>query len=438
MSSHPHPIYAAVKAGDLEKVKAFLKYDPSLVREKGDEFEGTPLHRAADQGQTEIAELLLANGAKIDASDSMGARPLHWAADEDRKGVVELLLAKGVEVDIRDNDGHTALHHAAAKGSREVTKLLLAHQADVNAKGENEKTPLHWAVSSGDKEIAELLIAGQADVNAREKEGYTPLHEAVMHNNQAFVELLLANGADIHARSNTGVTAADAAARLGYEEVKQLLSQHGSTSTEKEIDRTMSAASRAKITEALEKMLADAMARQPKSVPRIDLREDAVEVRQMLENAVGAYAAAHAAPSSAAAHPPVTRIDFVFSLGDSEATPWVHLHIDTKPGSEPDGDPTHPDFARLTRPAWLPAVQSNAEDQTVSVVKQDGTILECAGDELFGAIGNFLVEILLEARAKGLFARLPKADHCELGVEDPTAGAFGWPAYEDRGTSLVG
>src|ERR1700678_1743448 len=93
--SHLHPIYAAVKAGDLKKVKAFLKHDPSLVREKGDEFDGTPLHRAADKGQTEIAELLLANGAKINASDTMGARPLHWAADEERKEVVELLLPKG-------------------------------------------------------------------------------------------------------------------------------------------------------------------------------------------------------------------------------------------------------------------------------------------------------------------------------------------------------
>ena len=48
-------------------------------------------------------------------------------------------------------------------------------------------------------------------------------------------------------------------------------------------------------------------------------------------------------------------------------------------------------------------------------------------------IGKFLVDSLLEARANGVFADLPKADRCELGVEDPTTGAFGWPVYEDRG-----
>jgi hypothetical protein len=53
-------------------------------------------------------------------------------------------------------------------------------------------------------------------------------------------------------------------------------------------------------------------------------------------------------------------------------------------------------------------------------------------------IGKFLVDMLLAARDKGVFTDLPKADRCQLGVEDPTTGEFGWPAYEERGkTNLV-
>ena len=48
-------------------------------------------------------------------------------------------------------------------------------------------------------------------------------------------------------------------------------------------------------------------------------------------------------------------------------------------------------------------------------------------------IGKFLVDLLREARTSGVFASLPKADRCELGVEDPTTGEFGWPAYAARG-----
>jgi hypothetical protein len=82
------------------------------------------------------------------------------------------------------------------------------------------------------------------------------------------------------------------------------------------------------------------------------------DVQRMLAEAVRKYAAKHKVAGSATRHPPITRIDLVFSFGDSESTPWVHLHFDTKPGSEPDGDPTHPDFVKMTRDEWLPAVQA--------------------------------------------------------------------------------
>jgi hypothetical protein len=153
----------------------------------------------------------------------------------------------------------------------------------------------------------------------------------------------------------------------------------------------------------------------------------------MLADAVRNYTAKHNAQATATKHPPVSRIDFIFSLGDCESTPWVHLHFDTKPGSEPDGDPTHPDFAKLTRETWLPAVQAVCEEETVSVVQQDGKAKKCDDAALAETIGKFLVDMLLEARDKGAFVELPKADRCELGVEDPTTGEFGWPAYDDRG-----
>jgi hypothetical protein len=154
----------------------------------------------------------------------------------------------------------------------------------------------------------------------------------------------------------------------------------------------------------------------------IDMRQCADDFRRMLTDAVQRY---HAAP--------VTRIDLAFSLGDSESIPWVHLHLDTKPGSEPDGDPSHPDFGKLSRPDWLPAVQAVCEEETVDVIGLDGESHSCDEVELSTQIGEFLVSVLLNARAEGVFAALPRAERCELGVEDPTTGDFGWPNYEDRG-----
>lgn len=165
----------------------------------------------------------------------------------------------------------------------------------------------------------------------------------------------------------------------------------------------------------------------------IDLRLDAPEIQAMLADAVRRYTANHKAPSTAKNHPPVSRIDLIFSLGDSESIPWVHLQFDTMAGSEPDGDPTHPDFAKLKRKEWLPAVKVVSEGKTVGLMMPDGKSRKCDDTELSETIGKFLVNMLLEARDMGIFTELPKADRCELGVEDPTTGEFGWPNYDERG-----
>ncbi len=163
----------------------------------------------------------------------------------------------------------------------------------------------------------------------------------------------------------------------------------------------------------------------------IDLRKDADDLQSMLKTAVQSYIALN--KKKAGSHPPVTRIDLAFSLGDTESTPWVHLHLDTKPGSEPDGDPTHPDFGKLLRKGWLPAVVAVCDGNKVSVQPLKGKSKACDEEALLNEIGEFLVAVLLNAKAEGVFANLPRAEHCELGVEDPTTGGFGWPVYEERG-----
>ena len=60
--------------------------------------------------------------------------PLHWRRLNGHKDVAELLLANKADVNAKDNDGETPLHMAAFKGHKDVAELLLANKADVNAK----------------------------------------------------------------------------------------------------------------------------------------------------------------------------------------------------------------------------------------------------------------------------------------------------------------
>ncbi len=64
-------IHDAVKDNDVEKVKAMLKENRLLIHEK-DNYGETPLHKAAFYGRLEIAKVLIANKADVNAQDKAG------------------------------------------------------------------------------------------------------------------------------------------------------------------------------------------------------------------------------------------------------------------------------------------------------------------------------------------------------------------------------
>ena len=80
--------------------------------------------------------------------------PLHYAASGNHKEVVELLIAEGADVNAKTDAGFTPLCDAAQFGHKEIVELLIAKGADVNAK---RGAPLNAAIITKHTEIAELL-----------------------------------------------------------------------------------------------------------------------------------------------------------------------------------------------------------------------------------------------------------------------------------------
>ena len=127
---------------------------------------------AAKEGNIEAVKQHLANGADVNAKDD-GWTPLHNAAGYSTKEMVELLISNGANVNAKNEDGWTPLHDAATK---EVAELLIDKGADMEAKDKDDWTPLHKAAFGGHKEMVELLIAEGADVNAKGEDEWTPLN----------------------------------------------------------------------------------------------------------------------------------------------------------------------------------------------------------------------------------------------------------------------
>ena len=73
----------------------------------------------------ETAELLLTQGAEINAKTDKGRTPLSYEAEMDAAATAELLLARGAEVNTKADKGPTPLHYAAWKDAYKTTQLLL-------------------------------------------------------------------------------------------------------------------------------------------------------------------------------------------------------------------------------------------------------------------------------------------------------------------------
>ena len=98
----------AVVLGNKEEVKKYLAEGMNLnqaVNEDG----STALQVAAVFDRTEIALLLIENGADIEVKKDDGATALHVASFFGRVELVKALLEKGADKTVKTNDGATAL-----------------------------------------------------------------------------------------------------------------------------------------------------------------------------------------------------------------------------------------------------------------------------------------------------------------------------------------
>ncbi len=169
-------------------------------------------------------------------------------------------------------------------------------------------------------------------------------------------------------------------------------------------------------------------------VDRLDLRTDFTEIYAHVVERVQAFdPEANDGPGEPG---PVTALEFGFGFDQGG---WVVLVFDTRPDAEPDGTwNDHIEGNDLERPLWTRAFNANAR-AAVTLVLPDGTELVVppgGRDQFAAALGDLLKAVLLKAREDGVFADLPRAARCELGVEEQEGG-YGWPAYEERGQDNV-
>lgn len=125
----------------------------------------------------------------MNQGDDHGFSPLHWACLSGRTNIVDMLLNRGARINATNMGDDTALHLASSHGHLDCVSLLLKNKADVNALNEHGNTPLHYACFWGFQAIAEELLAYGAQANVANVEGYTPVDKCQKHLVQRVAEL---------------------------------------------------------------------------------------------------------------------------------------------------------------------------------------------------------------------------------------------------------
>ncbi len=83
----------------------------------------TPLHQFVWRNELENVQLLLRNGADVNAIGDMGETPLQVAISQENIDIIETLLKSGACLDIRSEFGTTALEEAKELGG-EIYNLI--------------------------------------------------------------------------------------------------------------------------------------------------------------------------------------------------------------------------------------------------------------------------------------------------------------------------
>ena len=198
---------------------------------------GNALQNAARRCQVEVVQLLLDEGADINAQGGRYGNALQaamaatYALRDYYVEVVQLLLDKGADVNAQGGQYGNALQAAAYSGKVEAFQLLLDKGADVNAQGGMYGNALQAAAYCGKVEAFQLLLDEGADVNAQGGEYGHVLQAAVASDDSKVevIQLLLDNGADINAQGGRYGNALQAAVefRDSKVEVIQLLLDKG-------------------------------------------------------------------------------------------------------------------------------------------------------------------------------------------------------------------
>jgi ankyrin repeat protein len=150
---------AALENGQFQIARLLIAHG-SLAREERDLFE------AIAAGDLEKVRALVKRGCALNITAPVGLSPLAWASYLRQYEITALLLEAGAKLSLPDvEEALPPLYCAASSGDARIVKLFLEHHADVGVFVDWNWSVLKEAAAKGNLDAVRLLIAAGADYN---------------------------------------------------------------------------------------------------------------------------------------------------------------------------------------------------------------------------------------------------------------------------------
>ena len=188
------PLHVAANNKDPEAVSSLLAHQdfPGSV-DTLDKHGRTPLCIAVQNGRFEVAHVLIAAGASLEAGFGDSG---HTIADALRQPECQTLLVALVTSDAELTLDATSLAPillcSAYEGNQQLlTRLLHNYEMSVDCADHMGRTSLHYAILGGHVGVVEVLLERGAAISPQDSSGSTPIHMACAGGHVATLELLL-------------------------------------------------------------------------------------------------------------------------------------------------------------------------------------------------------------------------------------------------------
>jgi len=229
-------LFSCVVKKDIEKIKILVKYLNPGIYLIPDSEGTTPFYYAAQEGYTEICDLLLNHGPSEQLMGSLrNSFPIHIAANRNHSKVVELIIKKDKQNQLslidKDIDQRNPLHIAAFNNATLVAIVLVMNGANKCDSDKSGYLPIHFAAQQGNIDICRFLLSKdlreQLFVHKKFDE-MTPLHLAIMQDHVAVVELICQKEVGLVVEllkigDHRGFTSLHTACYYGYEYIEMLI-----------------------------------------------------------------------------------------------------------------------------------------------------------------------------------------------------------------------